>query len=117
MDRIGIQGIEVSCIIGTHQWERQLKQKLTIDLWLERDLSGAGQSDRLEDSADYAAIVAAVSVLTAGSKFKLIEALAEAIAVLILAKFSITTAEVTINKGAAVPGTKNISVSIRRSSN
>jgi 7,8-dihydroneopterin aldolase/epimerase/oxygenase len=117
MDRISIEGIQFSCVIGTQEWERKLKQKLTIDLGLEQDLSTVGQSDRLEDSIDYAAVVDAVTGLAVESEFKLIEALAEAIAALILTEFSVATAEVTVNKGAAVPGTKNISVSIRRSSN
>lgn len=117
MDQICIQGIQLSCVIGTHEWERKLKQKLTLDLVLEQDLSPAGQSDRLEDSIDYAAVVDAVVGLAVESKFKLIEALAEAVAALILAEFSITAVAVTVNKGAAVQGTKNISVSIKRSSN
>ncbi|HAY45635.1 MAG TPA: dihydroneopterin aldolase [Gammaproteobacteria bacterium] len=117
MDRIGIEGIQVSCVIGTHEWERKLKQKLTIDLVLELDLSVVGESDNLGDSIDYAAVVDAVTGLAIESTFRLIEALAEAIAALILMEFSIATAEVTVNKGAAVPGTRNVSVSIRRSSN
>jgi dihydroneopterin aldolase len=117
MDRICIEGIQLSCVIGTHEWERKLKQKLTLDLVLQQDLSPAGKSDRLEDSIDYAAVVDAVTGLAVESSFKLIEALAEAIAALILAEFSITTVDVTVNKGAAVQRTKNVSVFIRRSSN
>ena len=117
MDRICIEGVQLSCVIGTHEWERKLKQKITLDLVLEQDLSIAGQSDRLEDSIDYAAVVDAVTGLAVESKYKLIEALAEAIATLILEEFPVTAVGVTVNKGAAVPATRNISVAIRRSSN
>lgn len=116
MDQICIEGIQLSCVIGTLDWERKIKQKLTLDLVLEQDLSNAGQSDQLEDSIDYAAVVDAVTGLAVESSFKLIEALAEAIAALILQEFSVAAVGVTLNKGAAVQGTKNISVSIRRGS-
>ncbi|MDG2087833.1 MAG: dihydroneopterin aldolase [Arenicellaceae bacterium] len=116
MDQICIQGIQLACVIGTHEWERRLKQKLILDLVLEQDLSTAGHADQLEDSIDYAAVVDAVRGLAVESKFKLIEALAEAIAALILAEFSVTAVGVTVNKGAAVQGVKNISVVIRRHS-
>ena len=115
MDNISIEGIQLACIIGTDDWERQLKQKLLLDLVLELDLSVAGQSDRLEDTIDYAAIVDAVIDLARDSQYLLIEALAEAIAQLVLGKFPVNTVSVTLNKGPAVKDAKNVVVTIRRS--
>ena len=32
MDKIFVQGLEVECVIGVWEWERQITQKLIIDL-------------------------------------------------------------------------------------
>ena len=114
VDKISIEGIQLACIIGTADWERQLKQKLLLDLVLELDLSVAGQSDRLEDTIDYVAVVDAVTDLARDSQYLLIEALAEAIAQRLLEEFPVDAVGVVLNKGGSVKGAKNVAVAIRR---
>ncbi|MBT5031243.1 MAG: dihydroneopterin aldolase [Proteobacteria bacterium] len=115
MDKIRLEGIQLACIIGTDDWERQLKQKLLLDLVLELDLSVAGQSDRLEDTIDYVAVVNAVTDLARDSQYLMIEALAEAIAQRLLEEPPVDAVSVVLNKGASVKGAKNVAVTIRRS--
>ena len=117
MDKVSIEGIQLACIIGTGNWERQLKQKLLLDLVLELDLSVAGQSDRLEDTIDYVAVVDAVTGLARDSQYLLIEALAEAIAQRLLEELPVDAVGVVLNKGPAVKGAKNVGVTIRRAKN
>ena len=115
VDKIRLEGIQLACIIGTDDWERQLKQKLLLDLVLELDLSVAGQSDRLEDTIDYVAVVNAVTDLARDSQYLMIEALAEAIAQRLLEEPPVDAVSVVLNKGASVKGAKNVAVTIRRS--
>ena len=114
MDQILIEGIQLECVIGTYDWERKIRQKLTADLVLEADLAAAGEGDALEQSIDYAAVVEAVEDYAAGSEFQLIEALAQNIADLVLDKFPVNAVELTVNKGAVLNTVRNVGVRIRR---
>ena len=83
-DRIELRGIRA---VGTHgvlPEEQQRPQPFLVHLDLWADLRPAGQSDALEDTVDYGAVVAAVVDEVAGPRAALLERLAERIAVRVL---------------------------------
>ena len=57
MDQLILNGIEVECIIGDQPEERESEQRLLVDVALDIDLADAAESDRLEDTVDYALLV------------------------------------------------------------
>jgi 7,8-dihydroneopterin aldolase/epimerase/oxygenase len=83
-DRLHIRDIQAYGYIGVLPEERRIGQWFIIDLTIWLDLATAGKSDRLEDTYDYSAIPDQVKTLIATAEFQLIEAIAEAIAQLIL---------------------------------
>src|SRR5512146_2868410 len=80
MDRITIKELLVRCVLGGDDEERREMQDVLVTVTLHADLRKAGQSDRLEDAVDYRAVKKEVLAAAEGSRYRLIEALAERIA-------------------------------------
>lgn len=115
MDKIFIRDLALRCIIGIYPEERREKQDIVINLEMQCDLRKAGRSDDLHDTVDYKQIKKAVLELVEGSKFQLIEALAEHIADLALADEKVQGVVVTIDKPGALRFAKSSAVEIVRS--
>jgi dihydroneopterin aldolase len=84
-DRIVLAGLLTEGRHGVHDWERDSLQPFLVDVELHLDLGPAGRSDDLDRTADYSAVARRVREIVETRTFKLIEALAEAIAVALLA--------------------------------
>ena len=89
MDKIIIEGLECRAHVGVPAWERKKLQKILIDIELYLDLRKAGRSDNVRDTVDYAAVCRDVRSLCRSRHFKLVEALAEAMASTIIEKHSL----------------------------
>lgn len=117
-DRIAIRRIAVFAYHGLYPEEAELGQRFYISLECRLDLSGAGRGDDLNQSVSYADIAAKVQEIAVGQRFRIIEALAEAIAAALLADYPrIEEISVTVEKpAAAVPAILDtILVTIERS--
>ncbi|MEQ8202053.1 MAG: dihydroneopterin aldolase [Syntrophomonadaceae bacterium] len=87
MDSIIARGLTFRAYHGLYEQERQQGQDFRVDLEMFADLAGAGQSDRIEDTIDYARVFRLVEEIVTATRFNLIEALAENIAHSLLASF------------------------------
>lgn len=114
MDKIFIRDLSLRCIIGIYPEERSDKQDVVINVEMHCDLRQAGRSDDLNDTVDYKAIKKAILQLVEGSSFKLIEALAENIAVIALNNQKVQQVVVTIDKPGALRFAKSSAVEITR---
>ena len=113
-DTVFIRGLKAASVIGCYDWERDIRQTLVIDLELKSDFTRAAQTDALEDALDYAAISQRVIAVCEGSRFQLLEALAEYVASIVLAEFSIERLRMTITKPDAVAEAEGVGVVIDR---
>ena len=75
-DTIRIEQLVLDCIIGINPWERLTKQRITIDIEVNVDLSPAGKSDAIEDTINYRTISKAITSEIEASSYGLVEALA-----------------------------------------
>lgn len=98
MDKIILKGIRFHGYHGVAETERQLGQKYEIDLELTTDLSGAGRTDDLVHTVDYAQVVQLAIEIGTQQSFQLFEALAEKIAGEILAQYQIEEVRITVKK-------------------
>lgn len=89
MDKICIKGLEVFGKHGVLPEENALGQKFVISVTLFCDTRGAGQSDRLEDSVDYARVSELLKEETENHVFRLVEALAWHLAREVLLHFAL----------------------------
>ena len=116
MDIIFLKQLKAECVIGVWDWERQIRQRVSIDLELGTDIKRAAASDKLEDTLNYKAVAKRVIEFVEGSEFQLIETLAERIAGLLQEEFAIPWCRVTLDKGGAVRGSRAVGVVIERGS-
>lgn len=116
-DRISIQRIGIFAYHGVYEEEGRLGQRFYVSIDACLDLAVAGKNDDLEQTVSYADIAARVQEIAVGNRYRIIEALAEAIAADLLREFPrIDEIVVTIEKpNAAVAAIlDSISVTIHR---
>ena len=115
MDIIYLSGLKVDAVIGAWEWERRIRHELILDIEIGGDLSRASTSDELHHTIDYKAVSDHVTEFTKGSRFKLLEALAEAIAQEIMRDFPAKWIRIKATKQGVVPGVRSVGIVIERS--
>jgi dihydroneopterin aldolase len=115
-DRISLSGMRFLGRHGVSLEERLEPQPIEVDLVLPADLREAGASDDLAATIDYAAAFGVVQRVVEERSFRLLEALATAIADEVLALPHVTEVEVAVRKPKApLPGAfEAVEVRIRR---
>ena len=114
MDKIFIKDLEIETVIGMYEWEREVRQLISINIQMMVDTKKAVRSDKVEDFLDYKKVCKRITSLTKQSKSKLIENLAHKIAETILSEFSVSNVIVTVEKPGALRGSKSVGIIIER---
>jgi dihydroneopterin aldolase len=114
MDRIFITALTAEAVIGIYDWERNVRQRLEIDLEMWADLRTAGRSDAIEDTLNYKSVAKRVLALVEASSYQLVEALACEIARIVLADFGVARVRVTVHKPGAIRHSRDVGVVIER---
>lgn len=97
--QIELRGLRAMGICGALPEERERAQPLEVDADIEADLRPAGASDQLDDTIDYAALLAEIERVVTGERFTLLERLATRIAdVLIDTDERVTAVTVAVRK-------------------
>ena len=115
MDRVFLTALTVDAIIGIYDWEREVRQRLEVDLDMDVDLTAAIASDAIEDTLNYKSVAKRVLGFVQDSRYRLVEALAGEIARIVLAEFpQVKRVRVTVHKPGAVRHSRDVGVSIER---
>lgn len=117
MDQIYVNAMEFYGYHGALPEENRLGQRFLVDVIAEIDLREAGKTDDLKETVNYADIYLLCKEIVENRKYKLIEAVAEAIADEILNRFKkIETCTVKVTKpDPPIPGHyKSVAVEITR---
>ncbi len=114
MDIVYIRGLQVDTVIGIYDWERTIRQTLSIDLEMGTDIRAAARRDDIDQTLNYKAITDRLIEFISSSEFLLIETLAEEIASLLMEEFSVPWLRLTIGKPGAVPQARDVGVVIER---
>jgi dihydroneopterin aldolase len=113
-DIIYIKDLRVKTIIGIFDWERKVKQEVSIDMEFPFDCKKAAESDSIDDALDYKVITKAVIKFVEESSFQLQESLAEGIAALIKDNYKVESLRLRISKPGALRGAKDVGLVIFR---
>jgi dihydroneopterin aldolase len=97
-DRIRLTGLRVFAHHGALAHEAEHGQVFVIDVDLGMDLAPAGTSDDLDQTVDYGRLAKAVAEVVAGRRRKLIEAVAEDVARLVLGDPRVRDVRVRVTK-------------------
>lgn len=116
MDRVIVRGIQVYGYHGVTQEERRQGQRFLLDVELSADLRRAGQRDELSASVDYAEVLRLVTEIGEKEQYRLLEALAERVAAVLLERFPAASVRVRASKPSPpLPGTfESVGVEITR---
>ena len=114
MDTVFIRDLSMDAVIGVFGWERQVRQRITINLEMATDLSKAASTDDLEYTLDYKAISQRIRALVDENQPKLVETLIELIATKVMEEFNIPWLRISIAKPGAVRGSAAVGVVIER---
>lgn len=114
MDTVFVRDLSLDAVIGVFDWERQVRQRISIDLEMGTDIARAASSDAIADTLDYKAISNRVRAIVEASQPQLVETLIEQIAQAIMTEFAVPWLRITIAKPGAVRGSAAVGVTIER---
>jgi dihydroneopterin aldolase len=114
MDIVYLHNLEIECVIGVWEWERKIRQTVSLDLDMGYDIHRAAQSDVLDDTLNYKAVAKRLQEFVGASQYQLVEALAEKVADILLSEFKLAWVRVRVNKRGAVRGAGDVGVIIER---
>ena len=116
MDIIFLHDMKVETVIGIWEWERKIRQTVSIDLDMSADIRKAAASDSVDDTLNYKSVAKRIQGFVGESSFQLVETLAEKIAAIVLDEFDVVWVRVRVNKPGAIRGAKDVGVLIERGS-
>ena len=114
-DTIFLRDLRVDTVVGVWQWERKIRQIVSIDLEMGVDIPKAAATDRIEDTLNYKDVAKRVQQFVTESEFQLVETMAEKIAEHVLTEFDVPWIDVRINKPGAIRNAADVGVQIHRS--
>lgn len=114
MDKIFIQGLETTTIIGIHDWEQSIHQKVIFDIEMTWDTTLAIQTDNEQYCLNYAKVSEAIIDFCQKNTFLLIERLADELAKMLQTQFAIPWLKLTVHKPHAIPNAKTVGITIER---
>ncbi len=114
MDIVFIRDLQIETVIGIYDWERKVRQIISLDIDMASDIKKAADSDNIDDTLSYKTVAKRLIAFVEQSEFELVEALAEKICEIILGEFNVPWVRLTLNKPGAVRGSKSVGVMIER---
>ena len=115
MDIVYIRDLRIETVIGIYDWEREIRQIVSLDLEMGTDIRRAGETDHIDDTLDYKSVAKRLIEFVGKSEFQLVEALAEQCSQIILNEFNVPWMRLRLSKPGAVTGSQDVGVLIERS--
>jgi dihydroneopterin aldolase len=116
MDIVFISDLRIDTLIGIYDWERRVRQTISLDLEMGADIRKAAATDAIEDTLNYKAVAKRLIDFVGASEYQLVETLAEEIAAIVLHEFAVPWLKLTVHKPGAVRGSRDVGVVIERGS-
>ena len=113
-DRVFVEDLRIETVIGIFDWEREIRQVVSLDLEMAFDIRQAAASDAIGDALDYKAVSKRMIQFVESSEFQLVETLAERCAEVVLREFPVRWLRLKLSKPGAVRGSSAVGVVIER---
>jgi dihydroneopterin aldolase len=114
MDIIFISDLRIETIIGIYDWERKVKQTVSLDLEMAADIRTAAATDSIEDTLNYKAVAKRLIAFVGDSEYQLVETLAEKIAGIVIDEFNVSWVRLKLHKPGALRGSRDVGIQIER---
>lgn len=114
MDIVYIKELQIQTVIGIYDWEREIRQTVSIDLDMATDIRPAAATEDISKTLDYKAVSKRLIAFVEAAGFLLIETMAEEIAAIVLSEFPVSWLRLRLGKPGAVTGARDVGVIIER---
>lgn len=114
MDIVYIRDLKIDTVIGIFDWERRIRQTISLDLEMAFDIRPAAASDNIADALDYKAVAKRLIGFVEAAEFQLVEALAEQVASIVREEFGVRWLRLRLSKPGALRGAQDVGVVIER---
>lgn len=113
-DIVYIRDLQVKTVIGIFDWEREIKQIVSMDIEMATDIRPAAQTDTIDQALDYKAVGKRVIGFVQDSDFQLVETLAENVTQIIMTEFNVPWMRLRLSKPGALRGSSDVGLVIER---
>ncbi|MGN0920304.1 MAG: dihydroneopterin aldolase [Cellvibrio sp.] len=114
MDIVYIRDLRIDTIIGIYDWEREVRQTVSIDLEMATDIRQAAATDNIEYALNYKAVSKRLIQYVEERNALLVETLAEELAQIIRDEFNVAWLRLRLSKPGAVRGAQDVGLIIER---
>lgn len=114
MDIVYIRDLRIDTIIGIYDWERQVRQTVSIDVEMASDIRRAAATDDIQYALNYKAVSKRLIAYVENRNALLVETLAEEITQLIRDEFQVPWLRLRLSKPGAVRGARDVGLVIER---
>ncbi len=116
MDIVYIRELQVETVIGIYDWEREVRQTVSLDLEMGTDIRAAAATEDIDSTLNYKTVAKRLIAFIGESEFLLVETMAEEIAQIVQAEFNVPWLRLRLSKPGAVRGARDVGVIIERGS-
>jgi dihydroneopterin aldolase len=114
VDIVYIRELQVQTVIGIYDWEREVRQAVSLDLEMGTDIREAAATEDIEHTLNYKSVSKRLIAFIEGSEFLLVETMAEEIAQLVMHEFGVRWLRLRLGKPGAIRGARDVGVQIER---
>jgi len=114
MDIVYIRDLRIETTIGIYDWEREVKQTVSLDLEMAHDIRQAAETDDIQYALNYKSIAKRLIGFIEQSEFLLVERMAEEVANIVTGEFSVPWLKLRVSKPGALRGSQDVGIIIER---
>ena len=114
MDIVYIKALQVETVIGIYDWEREIRQRVVLDLDMGTDIRQAALTEDIESTLNYKSVSDRLVEFVSASEFLLVETMVEEIAALVMQEFSVPWLRLKVGKPDAIAAAEDVGVVIER---
>ncbi len=114
MDIVYIRELEVETVIGIYDWEREIRQTVSLDLEMGTDINAAASTEDIDNTLNYKSVSDRLIDFISESEFLLVETMAQQIADIVMNEFGVRWLRLRLGKPGAVPTARDVGVIIER---
>lgn len=114
MDIVYIRDLRIDTIIGIYEWEREVRQTVSLDLEMSADIRKAAQTDDIEFALNYKSVAKRLIAFIEGSEFQLVETMAEQVCEIVRNEFDVQWVKLRLSKPGALRQSHDVGLIIER---
>jgi dihydroneopterin aldolase len=114
VDKIFVRELRIETIIGFWEWERRIKQVVSIDLEIGTDARVAAACDGITGTLNYEQLAKRLLEFVGAAQYQMVEALATAVGRIVIEEFGAPWVKVSVAKPGAIPAAREVGIVIER---